>query len=166
MATEHPDTGPFRLLFVCTGNTCRSPLAEALAREGLRRLGWRHVEVASAGVAAAPGQPASMGSSSVAARHGLSLEGHRSAPVTEESLERADLVLAMSPGHLAQLEAWGAGDKASLLTEFAAPVDPDGIPDSVPDPFGGPAEAYEATYVLLERLVERVLKRLAPILAR
>lgn len=165
MATDHPRTEPFRILFVCSGNTCRSPLAQALAQEGVRRLGWSHVEVSSAGVGAAPGEPAAGGSIRAAARHGLDLAGHRSSPLTAEALERADMVLAMSPGHLAPLVALGAGDKAALLTDFAAAVDPEGVPPSVPDPFGGADEAYEATYVLLERLVERALQRLAPILA-
>ena len=165
MATDRPRTEPFRLLFVCTGNTCRSPLAEALAREGVRRLGWSHVEVASAGVAAASGAPASQGSSRAAARHGLDLAGHRSSPVTAAALERADLVLAMSPSHLGPLAVLGAGEKASLLTDFAAEVDSHDVPGSVPDPFGGADAEYEATYVLLERLVERALQRLAPMLA-
>ena len=123
------------------------------------------MEVASAGVAAASGAPASTGSSRAAARHDLDLAGHRSSPLSAEALERADLVLAMSPSHLGPLAVLGAGDKASLLTDFAAEVDSHDVPESVPDPFGGSDEEYEATYVLLERLVERVLKRLAPILA-
>lgn len=165
MATDQPRTEPFRLLFVCTGNTCRSPLAAALAREGVRRLGWSHVEVSSAGVSAATGSPASEGSLRAAARHGLDLGAHRSSPLTAEALERTDLVLAMSPAHLGPLEMLGAGHKASLLTDFAAAVNPDGVPESVPDPFGGADEEYEDTYVLLERLVGRALQRLAPILA-
>lgn len=165
MATESPRPEPFRLLFVCTGNTCRSPLAEALARQGIRRLGWNHVQVASAGVAAHPGEPASGGSLRAASRHGLDLGEHRSSPLTLEALEGADLVLVMSPGHLGRLQGLVADEKVSLLTDFAAAVDPQGVPDAVPDPFGGSDEAYEATYVLLERLVERALTRLAPILA-
>ncbi|HKJ00807.1 MAG TPA: hypothetical protein VJ997_00090 [Longimicrobiales bacterium] len=165
MPTDRPTTEPFRLLFVCTGNTCRSPLAEALAREGVRRRGWSHVEVASAGVSASPGEPASQGSLATAARHGLDLRGHRAVLLTTEAVARADLVLAMSPGHLARLAEARADQKASLLTDFAAAVDPEGVPDAVPDPFGGSDEAYEATYALLERLVERALQRLAPILA-
>jgi protein-tyrosine-phosphatase len=71
----------------------------------------------------------------------------------------------MAPAHLARLAELGAEEKASLLTDFAAAVEPGGVPASVPDPFGGPDEAYEATYVLLELLVERALQRLAPILS-
>jgi protein-tyrosine phosphatase len=128
-------------------------------------MGWNHVEVTSAGVAAGVGGPPSDGSLRAAARHGLDLSAHRSSPLTGETLEQADLVLAMSHSHLAALAELGAGDKVALLTDFAAAVDPDGVPDAVMDPFGGSDEAYEATYVLLELLVERALQRLAPLLA-
>ena len=55
------EAGPLRVLFVCTGNTCRSPMAEVIARRGVRDRGWEHVEVGSAGVAAFDGAPASGG---------------------------------------------------------------------------------------------------------
>ena len=54
-----PSDGPFRLLFVCTGNTCRSPMAEVIARRRVAELGWDRVDVRSAGVAAFDGSPAS-----------------------------------------------------------------------------------------------------------
>ena len=65
------DGESFRLLFVCTGNTCRSPLAAAIARSELAALGWTCVEVRSAGTSALDGLPASEGSLGAAERHGL-----------------------------------------------------------------------------------------------
>lgn len=165
MDAENPPTEPFRLLYVCTGNTCRSPLAEAITRRALAERGWSHVEVRSGGVGAGIGGPASSGALAAARRHALDLSGHRSALVDAASLAWADLVLVMSPGHLLRVTELGAGDKATLLTGFAAGDDPEGVPPSVPDPFGGSDEEYEATFVLLERLVERTLDRLAPIVA-
>lgn len=165
MESERPTGEPFRLLIVCTGNTCRSPLAEAIARDAVKRLGWNHVQVASAGVAASSGESASGGALRTAERHGLDLSVHRSTPLTLEAIQGADLILTMSQNHLDRLVDLGGGEKASLLTSFAAVVDPTDIPPSVPDPFGGPDESYEATFSLLERLIARALQRLAPMLA-
>ncbi len=159
------DREPFRLLFVCTGNTCRSPMAEVLARRTLGTLGWDHVEVRSAGTGAAAGVPASEGAMRAAERNGLDLSEHRSTPLTDDVVQWADLVLAMSANHLLRVVALGYGDKAALLTSFAAGEGPQGVPESVRDPFGGSDEEYEETFRLLERLVEQALRRLEPILA-
>jgi protein-tyrosine phosphatase len=123
------------------------------------------VEVRSAGVATVSGAPASEPAERVARRHGLDLAPHRSSVVTPELLAWADLVLTMSPGHLARVTDAGAAGKAALLTAFAAGNDAAGAPSAVPDPFGGSDEEYETTFTLLEELVERTLLRLAPILA-
>jgi protein-tyrosine-phosphatase len=132
--TQVPEN--FRLLFVCTGNTCRSPLAEVIARRRMADLGWHHVEVRSAGVGAWDGGPASSGSLAAAARHDADLSAHRSSRVTPELLEWADIVLAMSPSHVMHLVEMGAKSKAELLTTFAAEADPCGVPDFVSDPVG------------------------------
>jgi protein-tyrosine phosphatase len=165
MQADNPPAEPFRLLYVCTGNTCRSPLAEVITLRDLAGRGWTHVEVRSAGAGAAAGGPASEGSVRAASRHGLDLSDHRAAPADEERLAWADLVLVMSPSHLLRVTELGAGEKAALLSSFAAGEDPEGVPPTVPDPFGGSDEDYEATFVLLEHLVARALDRLAPILA-
>ena len=162
MDEQPSESGPRRVLFVCTGNTCRSPTAEAIARKMLEERGWDDVEVRSAGVAAYPGSPASGGALRAARAHGLDLSEHRSTPLDAELLEWADLILTMSPGHLLQVVDAGAGERAALLTSFAAGDDPEGIPESVMDPFGGPDEAYEAMFELMETLVERALNRLEP----
>jgi len=165
MAADNASGEPFRLLFVCTGNTCRSPLAEAIARRSLAALGWAHVRVASAGVGAGIGYPASDGALRAAERHGLDLSSHRSTPLTPDLVAGTNLVLVMAPAHLVRVTELGAGEQTALLTAFAGAEDPEGVPDSVYDPFGGSDEEYEATYQLLDILVERTLRRLAPIVA-
>ena len=156
---------PFRLLFVCTGNTCRSPLAEVLARKGVEARGWGHVEVRSAGIHAHPGSPASGGSGRVAAAHGLDLSAHASAPLTPELLGWADLILTMSSRHLDAVRALGGGERATLLGAMADGGEKGGTGGEVPDPFGSDDLIYAETFRVLEEMVERVLERLEPILA-
>jgi len=157
----------FRILFVCTGNTCRSPLAELLARDALGRLGWSHVEVRSAGVAAIPGMQASEGSLRAADRHGLDLTLHRSSQLSEDLVRQADLILTMSPRHLSRVAGLPGGEgKVTLLTSFAEGLDQGGEGGAaVPDPFGGGDDLYEVTFLQLRDLVERSLERLAPLVA-
>jgi protein-tyrosine-phosphatase len=162
---DRPGGEPFRVLLVCTGNTCRSPMAERLLDAAAGERGWRQLAVASAGVAALPGAPASEGARRVAQAHGLDLEAHRARPLTPQLLDGADLVLAMAPSHLAVLEAMGGGERCALITRFAALGTGDTDPEDqgVLDPFGGDDARYAATWQELQELVEGVVERLAPL---
>ena len=165
---DHQDQDtPFHLLFVCTGNTCRSPMAEVVARRLAERRGLSRLEVRSAGVAAIPGMEAAGGAIRVSRRRGLDLDQHRSRPLDPNLAAWADLILTMSPSHLAGVAAAGGGDHAAVITSFQSPESSEERPLSrsasvgVADPFGGPDELYEMTMDELERLVEGVLDRIA-----
>ena len=152
------------ILFVCSGNTCRSPMAEVLARRAAAEFGLPSVEVRSAGTHAATGAPASGGARRTVRRHQGSLEEHSSSPLSPELLDWADLVLAMGPGHLLQVRMLGGGGKAVLLGAFAHGHDPgddvdEGLDFAVPDPFGGDDELYEATYQNLEKYVLAAMRK-------
>jgi protein arginine phosphatase len=150
----------FRVLFVCSGNTCRSPLAEALARRELeaRELdSW--IQVSSAGTGASLGAPASEGSIAAAASVELDLAGHRSRPLSAELVAESDLILTMGVSHLVRaLELGGAG-KAALIAGFAEGRE-DGLGPSVPDPFGGNLNDYLEMLRALEELVHQSIARL------
>jgi protein-tyrosine-phosphatase len=150
--------GGLALTFVCTGNTCRSPMAEGLARRALTaRLGVAEIarfgfDVSSAGVFAAPGTPASDLAVQVLAQHGIDLSQHTSTPVSNPSQLRrileADRVYCMTASHreaLLGLLPPGKSEHVTLL-------DPDG--GDVPDPFGGPLEQYAATAEALGRMID------------
>lgn len=141
-------------------------MAEAIARDLLRRRGLTDVEVGSAGTGAHPGSRASEEAVTVAAAHGLDLSGHAATLLTEESAREADLILVMSPAHLMRALELGAGPRAALLTSYAGGHPEEPMSDSVPDPVGGTEEEYAETFRLLRLMIERVVDRLEPVLAR
>lgn len=152
--------GALHLLFVCTGNTCRSPMAETIARAKAAARGWDRVEVRSAGAGAMPGAPATREAVDAAAERGLDLTAHRATLLTREEVAWADLILAMSPQHVARATELGAGGRAALLASYAGEGGRGG--GTVPDPIGGTYEEYVETYRRLEELIERLFERLEP----
>lgn len=152
----------YNILFVCTGNTCRSPMAEAVARAELGRRGWEHVAVTSAGTSTESGLAAAPYAVAVSRRRGIELGDHASRPLDSALVDWADLILVMGASHRSSVDELGGGDKVALLTEFASGKEGIGVP--VPDPYGGSERIYEETIQELEGLVSVALDRLAPIL--
>jgi protein-tyrosine-phosphatase len=148
-----PSDPAFRVLLVCTGNTCRSPLAAGALRQALGADAAR-VDVASAGTAAWEGQPATPSALEVAARDGVDLAEHRSQRVTPTLLRAADLVLVMERSHLSAVQALGAdANRTHVLSDWPEPGEP-ALP--VSDPFGASIEAYEECWRRIRRHVQRV----------
>ena len=138
------------IVFVCTGNTCRSPLAEALLRRRAASIGGPALRVLSAGLSAGYGSAASPESVDLAREAGADLTDHRSQPLTEELLDGADRVLCMTARHRAAIlrHRPDVRDRVTLL-------DPAG--GDIPDPIGGGMADYEACRDAIERGLEALM---------
>jgi len=152
------DQADFRLLFVCTGNTCRSPMAQVIAERSVERRGWDGVEIRSAGVSAYLGGEASDGARITAEWGGLSLAGHLTTPLDPELVAWASVILTMGPRHADTAEALGGHGKVWMLSDFSEGGENPGG-SGVPDPFGGDAQSYRECLEALESLVEAALGR-------
>ncbi len=149
------------ILFVCTANICRSPMAAAIMRQRIAQLGLAdRVQVLSAGVWAEGNQSASANAVTTLGQRGIELGSHRSQPLTPELLREAALILVMEESHRRSI-FYAAPQhlaKVYLLTEMA------GRHEDVDDPYGGPLAQYGRTADLLESLIDAglpaILKRL------
>lgn len=147
-----------KILFVCTGNTCRSPLAEAAARKLAAEKGLKDATFTSAGISAYGGAAASEGAMLVALERGLDLSSHQARPLTAELVEQSDLILCMSEHHVASAIALGGEGKTFLLDEYASSGK---TSSSVADPFGQHIEAYREAAEDIDRQVAQAVERLA-----
>jgi len=151
-----------KILIVCSGNTCRSPMAEAVLRQLLEEAGRDDITVSSAGTGAYDGSPVSEGAYLVALEEGLDLTPHRARLLDERLVREADLILTMGRGHLARVARLGGEGKAYLLGEYSGA----GPTAEVRDPFGGEVEGYRETLheitAMLERIGDRLLSSDSP----
>jgi L-threonylcarbamoyladenylate synthase len=158
-AQEQLSVTPLNLLMVCTGNTCRSPMAEGIFRKSWKEAGEPYpMQVASAGVSTAPGMPASREAVEAVKSMGVDISNHLSASVSRESLEAADLVIAMTQSHKYMLLARYPefGHKVFTLSEIRPETGGDVI-----DPYGKSREEYDKTAQLLEKALKGLAKMLS-----
>jgi protein-tyrosine-phosphatase len=158
-ATEAREERVKKILFVCTAGICRSPMAaaifDALAQD--RGLSCR---AESAGVTALEGNPMAPNALVALEEVGIYPQDHRARQVSEAMLEEADLVLAMSPRHVAALNRNFknlSDNKLYTLPEYASGVSSE---EEIPDPYGHTITAYRASVRQLLEYVEGVIERL------
>jgi protein-tyrosine phosphatase len=178
-----PDSdGAFGVLFVCTGNICRSPTAEALARRELARYPGAPLQLSSAGSHALEGNPAASRSMLAASSRGASLERHFARELTRRRVRAADLILCMAAEHRPFVLSYdrAAASKTFLLASFArvasqwdwlatSPADLVALAaehareqpgDDIDDPLGQSSQAYAACAERLDGLVTPVIAAL------
>lgn len=143
-----------RVLFVCTGNTCRSPMAEAI----LRSKGIPQLEVRSAGIYAANGQAASQFAREVLAEEDIRHQ-HQSKQISSEDVEWATYILTMTESHAEAIQNFFPeySNKVSTLKEF---VGASGQSNDVLDPYGGSKMDYRKTFMELENLVDSFVRKI------
>ncbi len=135
-----------KLMFICSGNTCRSPLAEGLFKKYLTENNITDIEVGSAGVSVFPGDEVSINSALVAMNRGVNISLHRARRLNPQHLAETDLFVCMTEAHANALSRYCDSSKIMVL--------------NVPDPYGRAIDVYEECARSLEKEFPRIIKRL------
>ena len=163
--------GQYQILTICTGNICRSPMAEGLIRARLSPRAAEFATVGSAGTAAVAGVPASLNSVEACRRHDIDIRSHRSRPVTPEMIDDADLILVMEEHHRQAVLRMrrNAADRTHLITEFARETGgshPGFHGGGIEDPIGQEVGKYLDVFRQLDDDVTRAMPLIEASVAR
>lgn len=139
-----------KIVFVCTGNTCRSPMAEIIMKNKIKDAGLSDIRVTSAGVAAVKGNKMSRNSFLALKNMGYKPYGFKSKPITDKLIAGADLVICMTSTHKLYMKGY---ENVYTMNELA-------MLGEIPDPYGGNLELYEKTAYAISASCEIILSRI------
>jgi protein-tyrosine-phosphatase len=147
----------YKIMYVCTGNTCRSPMAEGILRKKLADARHKDVQVLSAGIGTLDGYPATPTGVNTSQKHGIDISEHHSQRLTEKLFKEVDLIFALADNHYEFMRDFPEADQKLFMVKGFPQK---GLADkehSVDDPLGGTSEEYEATFSEIEQEIERAL---------
>ncbi|MGM0568607.1 MAG: low molecular weight protein arginine phosphatase [Elusimicrobiota bacterium] len=146
-----------KITFVCTGNTCRSVMAEKILSGYLEKNNIKEVEVDSAGTAAYPHYAIVGDLKKVMDKKGIDYSGHMAENISRDLIESSDLILAMTSDHINTIRARFdvQQDKLYLLSYYA-----EGVYEDIPDPIGKGRAAYEETYEVIKNYIEKITEKI------
>lgn len=147
------------ILFVCTGNTCRSAMAEALLKKAVRDKVLKDFSVNSCGTSTLPYFAVPHVVVLLMKNEGIDISSHKSTQINESLVNEADLILAMEEGHREYIinEYPEAIQKVHLLKEYSYPDSGD---TEIPDPIGQSEEVYKATVAQLKNCIARLIEKI------